>query len=229
MSSPLPLGGSVSLAYLHALLDYLADRLVQHGWSVKKLIREAVLSRAYRQSSAGDRNADPENHLLARAVVRRLTYEQILDNLASVAGALDTTVPPRAKNNLGHPRFGGKNQMTTLYRGLYHNDPVLRVMFDGADPDLLTDRREASVTAPQMLFFLNNPQVVALAGLTARRAEKLAGSSDAADRVTAAYRLLFARLPSDTELKAATGYLEKNKFERLCHTLLCGSEFIYLE
>jgi hypothetical protein len=213
------------------LLDHLADRLVKGGWSLKKLVREIALSRTYRQSSDGAaaRAADPENRLLARAAVRRLGYEQIIDNLSAVAGALDVSVPPPAKNATQLPRFGGKRDQTTLYRALYHHDGVVRGLFDGADPDLLTERREASVTAPQMLFFLNNPQVIALAGMAARRAEKLAASPDPDGRVAAAYRLLFARPPTEAEKEAARAYLSKYSFDRLCHTLLCGSEFIYLE
>lgn len=213
------------------LLDFLAGRFVESGWSVKKLVREVVLSRTYRQSAVNPaaRAADAENRLVARVPVRRLSYEQIVDNLNAVGGLLTFDVPPPPKNANLLPRFAGKDPNQTAYRALYHEDPQLRNLFDGADPDLITDARDASVTAPQMLFFLNNPQVIATAGKVARRAEALAGTPDAGARIAAAYTILFARAPTDAERAAAGKYLAKNTLDKLCHVLLCSSEFIYLE
>src|SRR5207244_1743444 len=74
------------------LLDYLADRFVKEGWSVKKAVREMVLTSAYRMSSrpggAGDQ-LDPENLLLHRGRVRRLEGEAIRDAMLAVSGRLD--------------------------------------------------------------------------------------------------------------------------------------------
>ena len=78
------------------LLDQLAVRFVADGWSVKKLIREIVLSRSYRQSSTYDENAfrtDPENRLLWRAAKRRLDAEAIRDAMLAVSGELDAARP----------------------------------------------------------------------------------------------------------------------------------------
>src|SRR4029079_7499131 len=71
------------------LLDHLATRFVADGWSGKKLVRSIVLSRTYRQSSAGDSRAvaaDPENRLLGRADRRRMDAECIRDAILSVGG-----------------------------------------------------------------------------------------------------------------------------------------------
>jgi hypothetical protein len=102
-------------------------------------------------------------------------------------------------------------------------------MFDAADPELLVEKRETSVTAPQMLFFLNNKDVIDLAAQVARRAEQLAGSADARGRITAAYRLLFCRLPTDAEVSQAMAFLQRQSFARYCHALMCTSEFVYLD
>lgn len=210
------------------LLDALADRFVRDGWSIKRLVRTLVLSRAYRQSSSADpakRAADPENRLLARMPVRRLRYEQILDALNAAAGVLSFDQPPAGKKS--NPiRFAPARQQAAAYRAIHHSDPVLRTLFDGADPDLIVDRRGESVTAPQMLFFLNNPQVIALAGHLARRAE---ASAAGGDRVAAAYRICFARTPTDAERKRAAEFLTRQGFDRYCQMLLAASEFLYLE
>src|SRR5262249_59299561 len=79
--------GSTGEAPSHPeLLDYLALRFVQEGWSVKKLIREVILSRTYQLSSQVDswgshrrlaEKVDPENRLLWRMNRRRLGAEAI--------------------------------------------------------------------------------------------------------------------------------------------------------
>src|SRR4029077_20673622 len=89
-----------------ALMDYLAVRFMDQGWSTKKMIREIVMSRAYRLStSTSPRNekADPDNKLLWRANRRRLEVEAIRDSLLMVAGRLDLT-PPAASSVMDYPR-----------------------------------------------------------------------------------------------------------------------------
>ena len=80
-----------------------------------------------------------------------------------------------------------------------------------------------------MLYFLNNKEVISLAGDVARRAERLAKSNDNSTRVSAAYRLLFCRTPTDVELKVATELLQRQSFARYCHALICTNEFVYLD
>lgn len=211
------------------LLDHLAARFAgEFKWSVKKLVRELVMSRTYRQGAgnAPARAAGPENRFFAHAQVRRLSYEQTVDALSFVAGVLSFDIPARGKGPAPYPRFGGgKDAAPTAYRALYHDDKALRTLFDGADPELLTEKREESVTAPQLLFFLNNPQVVALAGKVAARVK----SAPATDHVSATYLLLFGRTPTDRERARASAFLQGNSLERFCHVLLASSEFNYLE
>lgn len=218
------------------LLDHLAGRFGgDMNWSLKKLLREITLSRTYRQSAVNEAavKADPENRLYAHAQVRRLTYEQTIDALYASANILSFEIPTRGKPNTPFPRFGGgknaKELTTAGHRALYHDDPPTRKLFDGADPELLTERRDESVTAPQMLFFLNNSQVLAIAGQVSSRAGKLASSNDPAAKVAAAYTLLFARGPNDQERDRAVQFLKSNTFERYCQVLLASSEFSYLQ
>ena len=77
------------------LLDYLAARFVENGWSLKTLHREIMLSAAYQLSTDNRRRTtrmDPDNRLLWRANLRqRLDVEALRDSLLSVAGKLDLT------------------------------------------------------------------------------------------------------------------------------------------
>lgn len=78
------------------LLDHLADRFMQNGWSMKQLIREIMLSRTYQLASAHDvaaHDTDPANRLLWRANRVRLDSEALRDALLHVSGGLDLTPP----------------------------------------------------------------------------------------------------------------------------------------
>ncbi|MDX1948778.1 MAG: PSD1 and planctomycete cytochrome C domain-containing protein [Pirellulaceae bacterium] len=217
------------------LLDYLADRLVRSGWSLKSLIRELALSRTYQQGTTADPAtiaADADNRWLARARLRRLQYEQLIDSLLATSGTLQTgPPPPNPKKRPFDYRFGGKEPIATTqtYRALYHDDAVMRGLFDGPDPELLVDQREASVTAPQLLFFMNHPTVAQIAAVAAARSEEIAGTSELPPRVDAVHRLFFARPATAAEQAAAAEFLSKSSLARYCHVLLASSEFLYLE
>ena len=109
------------------LLDYLADRFVKLGWSIKALHREIMLSATYQQSSIGDADSaaqDPDNRLLGRANRWRLESEAIRDNLLAVAGRLDRcarrALDARFQHSRAHPLFDddsfGSHRLRTLVR-----------------------------------------------------------------------------------------------------------------
>ena len=163
------------------LLDWLAARFVESGWSVKAMHRLIMLSSAYQQSSRAAAEAfarDPDNRLFGRMNRRRLEAEAIRDSLLAVAGRLDAT--------LGGPPFRGPGRAAA--------DPVPSVgphrapsasdfgrLFDRADPGSIVASRGESVVAPQALFFMNDPFVSELArALAARVAREEPGRHEAA-------------------------------------------------
>jgi len=92
------------------LLDWLTFEFIHRGWSTKWLVREILLSDAYRRSSKATRQAidlDPDNRLFARSYVRRLDAETIRDTLLSISGELDlsaqieSTIPGSTKEDYG--------------------------------------------------------------------------------------------------------------------------------
>jgi cytochrome c553 len=140
------------------LLDHLASRFVEDGWSVKKLVRRIVLSRTYRLSVATDPKglaADPENRLRWRANRRRLEAECIRDAMLSVSGQLDTTMGgPTFKPNVTAD-YGYRHTDTrrSVYSPVFRNAlPEVFEAFDFADPSMPTGRRYVSTVAPQALF-----------------------------------------------------------------------------
>jgi mono/diheme cytochrome c family protein/cytochrome c553 len=211
------------------LLDYLAARFVENGWSVKKLHREIMLSSAYQRSSAHDeKNAqvDSDNQLLWRMNRRRLEVEPWRDAMLAVSGNLD-------------PKLGGPasdlssatNTRRTLYGAVSrHNlDPLLR-LFDFPDPNLTSDRRPVTSVPLQQLFVLNSPFMAQQAKAFAARVT--ATASDDTARVRTAFQLAYGRLPTDREAKLGTDFLAAagdGAWEKYAQVLLAANEFAFVD
>jgi hypothetical protein len=192
------------------LLDHLAIQFVQHGWSVKKLIRTIVLSRTYRLSSArGDQQADPENRLLAHMNHRRLDAESIRDTMLSVGGTLElqmrgATFPANLTTDVGF-RFQAPRR--SVYVPVFRCSlPELFEVFDFANPSMVTGRRDVSTVAPQALFMMNHTFVSAQARLTA---ERLLSESQmtTTNRIEQAYLEILGRRATETELLLTQQFL----------------------
>ncbi len=205
------------------LLDHLARRFVREGWSVKKLARAVVLTRAYRlgsEASPANVAIDPSNRLVWRHAPRRLEAEELRDATLAVAGRLDRARPQAPVNELKviEVRNNGPEaaRLRTLAAASAHRSiylPLLRgitptslEVFDFAEQGMVTGSRDATVVAPQALYLLNDPFVrkQALAF-----AERLLGRSELDDdrRVDLAYRLALGRPASPEEVARAKGYL----------------------
>ncbi|HEY1784256.1 MAG TPA: PSD1 and planctomycete cytochrome C domain-containing protein, partial [Pirellulales bacterium] len=142
------------------LLDFLARRFMDEGWSLKKLHRLIVLSSTYGQSSHETdemRRRDPANLLLARMNRRRLDLEAMRDSLLAVAGTLDRAVGGPAVDMFSQPF----TQRRTIYGQVERqNLPGLFRTFDFANPDTHSAQRFTTIVPQQALFLLNSPFVV---------------------------------------------------------------------
>lgn len=190
------------------LLDYLAQRLIDLGWSLKSLRREIMLSDAYRRSSRASEaalRADPENRLFGRMNRRRLEAEPLRDGLLAVAGRLDRRIGGPADADRDSPRRMLYSRTTRSDRSGWG------AVFDAANPGIHVEKRDDSIVAPQALFLMNHPLVVDLARRLVEREDvaNLAGE----DRARRMVRLIFARDPTPLELElglAAVAEAEKN-------------------
>jgi hypothetical protein len=220
------------------LLDYLATRFVEQGSSVKRLVREIVLSHAYQLSTAADARAlaaDPENRLRWRMDRRRLDAECIRDAMLSVSGRLDLTPGGRTyKENLefdyGFPQTDTRR---SVYLPVFRNAlPELFQVFDFADPSAVVGRRGASTVAPQALFLLNHPFPREQAEAAADRLMSDTRLNDAA-RLERACRLTLGRLPTEAERTLLAGFLQSGPDRRaawtqVMHALFSSSDFRYV-
>jgi hypothetical protein len=218
-----------------ALLDYLASEFVGDGWSVKRLIKDIVMSRAYQLSSTHDARAfaaDPENTLVWRMNQRRLDAECVRDAMLAASGQLDLTpqvgtVIARAGDGpIGGPRIRGVGEEAILHAGGVMRSvylPVARdvvpdalAVFDFAETSLVTGARETTNVPSQALYLLNSTFVSMQAQALADRILKShpggpnGGVSASFDqRLAEAYRLVFARGPDAAERKAAAAFFAK--------------------
>jgi cytochrome c553 len=238
------------------LLDYLALRFVEHGWSVKKLIREIVLSRAYQLASTHDDSnysTDPENRLLWRMTRRRLEAECIRDAMLAASGQLDPARPSGSPTKEISGEIGRNANTAALRRDVHCRSvylpmvrglvPELLAIFDMADPNLVVGQREVTTVATQALYLMNSPFVAGQAEAMAARL--LARSElDEARRVDLAYRLALGRPANATECQRAQSYIRtitaalenagvpqgdqtRRAWASLCQALFGSGEFRY--
>lgn len=203
------------------LLDLLAVRFTEQGWSTKTLIRNIVLSRVYAVGSQGSESlvqTDPENKLFGRWQRRRLEAEVIRDAVLSVAGTLELSRPSGTPLiELGTRELGAQANYTPLEKPTFVRSvylPVLRgklpemlAAFDMADPSLTTGKRDTTSGPNQALFLLNSPLVLEQSNAFARRVIDAVGEDDK-EGIELAFRLVLSHKPNEVQTQAALAYLE---------------------
>ncbi|MEO6244068.1 MAG: DUF1553 domain-containing protein [Opitutaceae bacterium] len=222
------------------LLDYLAGRLLAHGWRLKPLHREILLSKTYRQSSAFRAEAareDKDARLLWRFPPRRLSAEEVRDTLLAVAGKL--RLEPMGgpgfrlykftQNNVGTYFPLDRHGPETYRRAVYHQNARASVVdvlndFDLPDIAFAAPRRANTTTPLQALTLLNHSFTLDMAEALAAR---LAG--DPATQIAQAYRLALQREPSASEREGGVALVAAHGVRAFCRALLNTNELIYLE
>jgi hypothetical protein len=238
------------------LLDYLAVRFMDQGWSVKKMIREIVLSRAYRLSTtyqARNVKIDPDNVSLWRMNRRRLEVEAIRDSLLMVSGQIDLH-PPAESPVLGYKRgidigrgrgsmpedYAVKMHVRSVYVPVLRNFvPAMFETFDFPEPSETKGRRDVTTVPTQALFLMNSPFVMEQSRSAAERL-LAAGSLSDEERVVRAYRETLGRAPNAEEVKWSLEFvkaaaaeetsasIERQAWARLYQALFASAEFRYL-
>jgi hypothetical protein len=188
------------------LLDYLAARFINDGWSIKKMHRLIMLSNTYQQSSASNpayAQVDPQNRFLWRANLHRLEFEAVRDSLLAIGGELDLTMYGRPVN-LGED---GYSHRRTIYGYVdRRNLPEIYNQFDFANPDITTGKRYETTVPQQALFMMNSPLVVELARSLVELPE-FTSLRDEEKRVRFLYAQIFQREPTATEIKLGVSFV----------------------
>jgi hypothetical protein len=203
------------------LLDYLADRFVKEGWSIKKMLRLLAGSQAYRMSSDPSEAAlasDPQNKLLQHMPIRRLEAEAIRDSLLAISGRFDDSMygksipvyvtfgldKTKAKNQVG-PLDG--NGRRAVYQEIRRNatNPFLEV-FDLPKPASTRGKRDSTNVPAQSLTMLNSPFVIGQAEVWSKQLVE-GPYKNQTERVEYMFVKALGRKPSATELDRSETYL----------------------
>ena len=240
------------------LLDWLASRFVESGWSIKAMHRLIMLSSTYQMSTKHNDSAalaDPDNRLLWHVPRRRLEAEAIRDAILAVSGELDLSMGGTILTTKNHAYVksmakGGDLNYEGSRRSVYL--PVIRSglysvfqAFDFADPSASNGKRIPTTVAPQALFMMNDDLVLRCSEAMGRRL--LARTDlDAAGRIRQAYLTAYGRPALDKEVERAEGYLKRFEAEleargvapearplriwqAFCQAIFASSEFLYLD
>ena len=207
VDSPSNFGVSGSKPSHPKLLDDLAVRFMDNGWSLKWLHRDIMLSSTYQQSSmSGDtdrlKSVDPGNRLLSHFNRHRLDVEAFRDSVLAVSGQLDH----KAGGPSGDADSAAFKRRTIYAAVSRHKLSDTLQTFDFPDPAIHCAKRADTTTPLQQMFVLNSPFMRVQATALAERVREHAGKS-LDDRVRLAHRLIFARDPSTTELAIARDFL----------------------
>jgi hypothetical protein len=221
VTTPDNFGKLGSLPTNPALLDWLALRFVESGWSIKEMHRIIMGSSAYQMSSTFDPRAveaDPENLLLWRFNPRRLEAEAIRDALLAVSGRLDLSLggsllPVKDREYF----FNHTSQDLTKYdsprRSIYL--PVVRnhlydvfELFDYSDAGVSNGDRATTTVAPQALFMMNS-NLVEQAALDLATLLLAPDQTDDAGRTGQLYDRVYGRPPSSEEVARAGAFRDR--------------------
>jgi len=230
------------------LLDWLALRFIEDGWSIKKLHKRILLSETYRQAGVNPNAPEPDNSSLARFPTRRLEAEEIRDSLLAVSGRLDRTPGGIAITHVKNREFlfdhtsKDGTKYDSLRRSVYlpiirnHLYEVFR-LFDAPDPAVVTGSRATTTVATQTLFWLNSELVLSSADALAGRL--LADSTlDDAGRVKLLIEHCYARPASDSEVSryvtALKGFDDelhnrRKAWAAVAQVILASNEFITIK
>ena len=252
------------------LLDYLAVRFMTpipraprtvgpdgYGWSVKKLIRQIMLSRVYQLASRGNRAAesiDPDNTLFWKRTTRRLGAEALHDSILAIGGQLDERRGGPSLIHSGTMSLGFRKSIRRrnlwkrrsvylpVYRSTSIEQTAMLSTFDFADPNFVVGHRNASLVPTQALYLMNNDLVIDCA-------RSFAGTLLKADtedevKINRAYLSAFGRPVTAAERLRAKKFInmtirtlrEKNNpktarqtaWISFCQVLFSGSEFLFV-
>ena len=239
------------------LLDHLAARFVESGWSIKTMHKLILLSHAWQTASLDTPSglkADPTNELFWKYDRRRLDAEELRDTLLFVSGDLDLARGGEHPFPAAHTWNWSQHKpftadYPTRQRSIYLMQQRLKknrylALFDGADPSSSTGVRLPSTTPLQALFLMNDPLAHGAAEKFAERA--LAAASDDAGRIHHAFRIALVREPTSDEvaecrsfvtqyrdrlitLKTAPPQLDKATWSAFARAFLSGNEVIYID
>ncbi len=217
---------------LQPILDTLAVDFMDHGWSLKRLQKTIVMSRAYQLASSAppalaesNEALDRDNRRLWKGSIRRLEAEAVRDAVLAIGGALDRTA---GGPDIDYAQGDAVPRRSLYFRHAYEKQMTFLVLFDAASPNECY-RRSGSIIPQQALALANSP-------LVRTQAERLAATirteaTDHAEFITQAFERILGRPPTSAERELCQTFLSTTgptTDADLLHTLFNHNDFVTL-
>ena len=212
-----------------ALLDWLAVDFREHGWNIKRLVKQIMMSATYRQSAVTTKEkikADPENIYLSHAPRIRLSAELVKDMVLASSGLLNRSiggpsVKPYQPAGLWEMATSGRGILASykqdtghlLYRrGMYTFikrtvPPPSMMIFDASNRDQCEVKRSRTNTPLQALIMMNDPAVLEASLALADKLIQTGNNLDVS--IDKAFRNIICRAPEQKETTVLQEYLQQ--------------------
>jgi hypothetical protein len=233
-----------------ALLDWMAVDFMNHGWDIKRLVKQIVTSNTYRQSAKLTKEKeklDPDNIYLSRGPRYRLPAESVRDVVLSSSGLLNSkiggpSVKPYQPKGLWEAATSGRGQLAKYNQD--HNDALYRrgiytfikltvpppsmIIFDASNRDHCEVKRSKTNTPLQALVMLNDPAVLEASRVLAERITLKPLTPE--QKIIESFQRIVCRKPSDKEIKLLTEYYNEEftsigKDKKQAHKILNVGEY----
>jgi mono/diheme cytochrome c family protein len=232
------------------LLDWLAVRFVEEGWSIKAMHRLILTSSSYRQASENPApqasGKDPDNRLLSRFSRRRIEAEALRDGILLASGRLNperggpSMFPPLPEDLADFARYGrtgglmwepNERDEDARRRSIYifqrRSLPLpMMAAFDALPFAESCERRIPTTTPLQALSMMNGNLVHEESEHLARRLQTEAGP-DRAAQIRRAFEIVLSRPPAPEELRKFQEF--SGPLAAVCRVLLNSNEFLYVD
>jgi len=229
------------------LLDWLAAKFVEEGWSIKKMHQLILTSNTYRMSKTWNKKYgadDPENQFLWRFPYKRLEVEAIRDSALLVSGQLNPKMyGPSMFPEVPKEALAGNSDPNTIWKESDEKEASRRTVYahikrafvipmletlDLCDSTRPNDKRLTTTVATQALTLFNGAFINRQATHFAERLRKEAGA-DPDRQIERAYRLALCRPPSDAERAVLRDFLKRQSLVEMCRVVFNLNEFAYTD
>ncbi|MBT8297147.1 MAG: PSD1 and planctomycete cytochrome C domain-containing protein [Maribacter sp.] len=231
VSTSFDFGNQGALPTHPGLLDFLALKMQEENWDIKKMLKYIALSATYQQSTKVTSEVmerDPENKWLTHAPRLRLSAETIRDQALKLSGLLSKeiggpSVKPYQPEGIWEETTGGGGGTTASYiqsegSDLYRKSlytfwkrtvpPPSMMTFDASSRDLCSVKRQQTNTPLQALVLLNDPQLIEASRVMAFHA-LTSNTSDIREKIGHLFEKATSRLPDEEELQMLYTYYQQ--------------------
>jgi hypothetical protein len=215
------------------LLDWLAADFMEHGWSLKRLHRQILLSSTWQMSSRFNKEKftkDGDNRLLWRMNPRKLEAEAWRDSLLAITGELEREPGGPSSEAIWNSKRRTLYIKISRSGDVFESDGFLR-LFDLPSPAATSEKRVTTTVPQQYLFMMNSAFMMARSEALGNWMREQPG--ELPQQLHATYLRLYSRAPEPSEIELGSQWLgtisEPERWHRYAQVLLSAHELIQIQ